>query len=365
MRKQITEHRTCLPDRQAQSTDYRAQKNGLGSGVWGLGSKSGFTLIELMIAITITVLAMAAVYTSFIVQQRSFTTQDRVAETQVSSKIAFDKIIKIIRETGFGYPADEEPIVNSIAGTISTGDAGDSYSPDSITVVGGFRRLGTVGASVNAYQNDYIDICYETSTQFNITDRKYLSIEGIFYAEVTSTASTSITCGSSSTGKARLNLDRDVSIGFPSDRPIYLVEDVSFSIVVSNGTNCSASVGTNCLRLVDRSNTYTLAHNIDDTQFVYAVDIDDDGNIDDQNGNSVIDPGDYINNPSLALAAGATVLGIRTNLLASVSDPDQTLDPATKTYASGITLENGATIGAGDQFRRRVWSTEIALRNPR
>jgi len=34
-----TEHRTCLPDRQAQNTDKNQNKNGLGSGLWTLGSE--------------------------------------------------------------------------------------------------------------------------------------------------------------------------------------------------------------------------------------------------------------------------------------------------------------------------------------
>ena len=58
----------------------RSAKRG---GLFTVHGCRGFTLVELMIAITITVLAMAAVYTTFIVQQRSFTTQDQVAETEV------------------------------------------------------------------------------------------------------------------------------------------------------------------------------------------------------------------------------------------------------------------------------------------
>ena len=62
---------------------------------------------------------MAAVYTTFIVQQRSFTTQDQVAETEVSSKIAFDMLVNDIRTAGFGYPDDENPLVNGFTGAIN------------------------------------------------------------------------------------------------------------------------------------------------------------------------------------------------------------------------------------------------------
>lgn len=320
--------------------------------------RAGFTLVELMIAVTITVFAMAAVYTSFIVQQRSFVAQDQVSETQISSKIAFDIIVDRIRSAGFGYPITETPTINGVSGIIGTGDAGTGNSPDSVTLVGGFRALGNLGlpagqSSAQIEQQDatgyYIDICYSTATRFNTTDMRYLSIDGTFYAEVSQINDGAATADCGVMAMSRLYLDRPITIEFPVDRPIYLIENVVFQL---NGTD---------LQVVTPSGTDTLASNIDDLQFAYAVDADDDGQIDDQNGNGAVDPGDYINPP----IGNVKVLGIRTNLLASTANPDQTLDPATKPYASGITLENGSTIGAGDRIRRRVWLTEILLKNPR
>jgi prepilin-type N-terminal cleavage/methylation domain-containing protein len=325
--------------------------------------QKGFTLIELMIAITITVLTMAAVYTTFIVQQRSFVAQDQVSEIQISSKIAFDMLVDRIRSAGFGYPTAETPTINGVTGIIATGDAGDGNSPDSITVIGGFRALGTIGlptgqSNVEIEQNDgtgyYLDICYNSATVFNTSDMSYLSVDGVFYAEVILINNTggSADCDFNGTNETvpRLYLDRPVPIAFPVSRPIYLIENVNFLL---NGSD---------LQIVTPSGTETLASNIDDIQFAYAIDTDNDGEIDDQNGNGTIDPGDYINPP---LPTGASVLAVRANLLARVANPDPTLDPGTKPYASGIILENGRTIGAGDNFRRRIWSTEIMIRNPR
>src|SRR4030067_3583218 len=69
----------------------------------GNSGSTGFTLVELMIAVTITVLALAAVYATFIVQQRSFTAQDQVAEADVSSMITMNHLVNDIRTAGFGY----------------------------------------------------------------------------------------------------------------------------------------------------------------------------------------------------------------------------------------------------------------------
>ncbi len=325
-------------------------------------SKAGFTIVELMIAVTITVLALGAVYTTFIVQQRSFVVQDQVSETQVSSKIAFNILVNRIMSAGFGYPLTETPSINGISDIIGTGDAGAGSSPDSITIVGGFRGLGTLGlpagqSTAQIEQKDavgyYLDICYNSATLFNTGPMSYLSIDGIFYAEVTAIDNTagSVDCDFDGTDvvEPRLYLDRPLTIEFPVNRPIYLIENIVFQL---NGSD---------LQILTPSDTDTLASNIDDIQFAYAVDADDDGEIDDQNANNVFDPGDYINPPLL----GAKVIAVRASLLASVANPDPNLDPYTKPYASGITLENGSAIGANDSIRRRIWSTEILLRNPR
>jgi prepilin-type N-terminal cleavage/methylation domain-containing protein len=334
--------------------------------------QKGFTLVELMIAITITVLALAAVYTSFIVQQRSFVVQDQLSETQISSKIAFDILINRIRSAGFGYPTTETPAINGISGIIATGDGGDGNSPDSITVVGGFRTPGIIGLPtgqgyVEIEQKDatgyYLDICYTTDIRFNAVDMKYLSVDGVSYAEINGIDDNTATADCGILPRSRLYLDRPISIEFPVRRPIYLIENVIFRL---GDTDNDGAIDD--LEIVTPSETETLASNIEDIQFAYAIeDPDNEGEIDDWNVNGVFDPGDYYFTPNNLdpLPLGAKVLAVRVSLLARTATPDKTLDPLTKPYADGITLENGSTIGAGDTIRRRVWTTEILLRNPR
>ncbi len=319
MKTQITEHRL-------QSTDYRAQKNGLGSGVWGLGSKSGFTLVELMIAITITVLAMAAVYTSFIVQQRSFTTQDQVAETEVSSKIGFDMLVNDIRTAGFGYPDDENP-VNGFTGAIFIDPTPGVNGSDILTLVGGFRQIATL-QNATTVGSDQIMINYTGSTEFNQTNRSNLSIEGLTFAAITNCT---LDANNECSGAAAIILDRGVDRAIPAGRPVYLVEDVTYRIAAdANGVinNLEKVWWINNTRTTD-----VIANNIDDFQVV-IIDQDGDGDTD----------------------------RLRISLLARTAGLDQTLDPNTKPYAAGIILEGNFTANA-DLFRRRIWSMEVALRN--
>jgi Tfp pilus assembly protein PilW len=279
-----------------------------------------------MIAITITVLAMAAVYTTFIVQQRSFTTQDQVAETEVSSKIGFDMLVNDIRTAGFGYPDDEAPVVNTFTGAIRVTDSGPDLGPDTLTLVGGFRQIATLQNATTIGSNQ-IMINYTGSPQFNLINRSNLSIEGLTFATITNCT----LIGGDCSGAAAITLDRDMTNAIPAGRPVYLVEDVTYRIAMdANGVNNLEKVWW----INNTSTTDVLANNIDDLQAV-AIDQDGDGDPD----------------------------RLRISLLARTANEDQTLAPATKPYfAAGITLENNTTADT-DRFRRRIWSMEVALRN--
>ena len=303
--------------------------------------RAGFTLIELMIAITITVLAMAAVYTSFIVQQRSFTTQDQVAETELSSKIGFDMLINDIRDAGFGYPA-EKPPVNSFTESIYINPTPGVNGSDILTLVGGFRRIAAL-QNATTVGSDQIMINYTGSTEFNQANRSNLSIEGLTFATITNCT----LVGGNCSGAAVITLDRDIDKPIPAGRPVYLVEDVTYQIVTATGTNCNnAPVGTTCLtRSVaggGAGNVDTIANNIDDFQIADCS----------------------TQSPLSSCTSTGNYLIV--SLLARTAAEDQTLDPNTKPYPTGIILEDQTTaVGAGDRFRRRIWSMKVAWRNSR
>ncbi|MBI5196308.1 MAG: prepilin-type N-terminal cleavage/methylation domain-containing protein [Nitrospirae bacterium] len=313
MKIQITEHRL-------QSTDYRTRKNSRGSGLWSLGSKSGFTLTELLLALVITALATAAVYTSFIVQQRSFVSQDQLAETQVSSKIAFDMIANDVRNAGFGYPAAENPSINGSTGAVTISDAAGPNNSDTITLLAGFKSIATLYGADAVIGGTTISISYTGTTYFNLTDRRYLSLDGLDFAQINNCTLQDGNCSS----LYALTLDRGINKPFPIGRFIYLVESVTYQISGSDLQRVSTSRGTEIV-----------ANNIEDFQ-VAAVDQDGDGKTD----------------------------RLRVSLLARTANEDQTLEPSTKPYYStGIVIEGNTTLDT-DKFRRRVWTMELSLRNP-
>lgn len=63
--------------------------------------ESGFTLIELMIAMAVGAIIMAAVMTSFLSQHRSYLAQDDAVEMQQNARVSMDILTRDIRSIGY------------------------------------------------------------------------------------------------------------------------------------------------------------------------------------------------------------------------------------------------------------------------
>ncbi|MBI5050264.1 MAG: prepilin-type N-terminal cleavage/methylation domain-containing protein [Nitrospirae bacterium] len=223
----------------------------------------GFTFVELLISLVIIALATSAVYTSFIVQQRTFMSQDQLAETQVSSKIAFDMMSNDIRNAGFGYPADENPSINGSTGLITINNNAGANNSDTITVIAGFNQIATLSADAVVGQST-ISISYTGSTLFDISTKRYLSVDGLDFAQINSCTIPGGSSGCSSSSP--LTLDRNINKPFVSGRPVYLVEAITYQKISSGD-----------LQRVTGSSADVVANNIDDLQAV-SIDQDGDGN---------------------------------------------------------------------------------------
>ena len=75
---------------------------------------AGFSLIEVMAAIVILGIAMTAVFSTFLYQQQSYTTQVRVAEMQQNLRDAMEMISRDIRMCTYGIPSNVNIVDNEI-----------------------------------------------------------------------------------------------------------------------------------------------------------------------------------------------------------------------------------------------------------
>ncbi len=99
-----------------------------------ISRRRGVTLIELMIAVAISVLAIAAVYSLFIGQSRSMRGQQEITEIQENVRIAMDVLTRDIRNAGFGLSAA------SYAGIRIENDCG--RTGHQLGLAGGLYNLG-------------------------------------------------------------------------------------------------------------------------------------------------------------------------------------------------------------------------------
>jgi prepilin-type N-terminal cleavage/methylation domain-containing protein len=97
----------------------------------------GFSLIEVLISIALTLIVMGAVFTLLTRGQRSFEREPEVADLQQSARTALDMVTKDILQAGSGLPP-EFPAFSRING------AGDAAPTDVLEVIGMFQSAGKV-----------------------------------------------------------------------------------------------------------------------------------------------------------------------------------------------------------------------------
>jgi prepilin-type N-terminal cleavage/methylation domain-containing protein len=94
-------------------------------------AERGFTLIEVLISMAITVIVMGAVFGLLTRGQRSFQREPEVADLQQSARTALDMVTKVILQAGAGLPP-EFPAFSRIGG------AGNANPTDVLEIIGGF-----------------------------------------------------------------------------------------------------------------------------------------------------------------------------------------------------------------------------------
>jgi prepilin-type N-terminal cleavage/methylation domain-containing protein len=101
----------------------------------------GVTLIELLIALVISSILTAAIYRTFISQQRIFAEEEQVVEMQQNARVAINQMLKEIRMAGFGNVEDvlgRPGGVNGFSAIITPNGNGR------VTVVAAFKEIAAL-----------------------------------------------------------------------------------------------------------------------------------------------------------------------------------------------------------------------------
>ncbi|MBS0171715.1 MAG: prepilin-type N-terminal cleavage/methylation domain-containing protein [Nitrospira sp.] len=359
-------------------------------------NQRGFTLVELMAAVLITVVIVAAMMTTVVTSNRANVVNSQVADTQQNVRLAIDLLGRDIKLAGFNYNATDPATtaVGACSATIGavtkpvgllpqdqTPTAADT-GPDGVSMVlpvmnTNWTLSAAAGGTANAPTFDNsISLSGAAMTEMmaqGLAVNSTISIGGAVTKTVKSVTATSIGFG---TGNY-------VSGQFPIGTPVYLLQCVQYQVVVNTPATC----GSNAPCLV-RDNV-PLVDGVEDMQITYACDgcnqaapnpLYPDGIIDDQDGSSsggfpTFSQGDFVSNGSWAITPRTPdkIRMAQVSLVVRPTKADDGLDEkgtkAVNTTGPVIvgdhnpSADTGYTAQTYQQQRRRVVIRTIQPRN--
>jgi len=279
-----------------------------------LKEDKGVTLIELLIALVISGVLIAALYRTFIGQQKTYIVQDQVVDMQQNVRVAINKMMREIRMAGFGNFSNLLPLdahndpSNKFNNIINPSDNKNNVgqNDDQITIVGAFEQVSTLAAAAATGTNSIL--LNGNGSEFDTGYKKYICIGGLETHTVSNVTGNTITFNG--------NLINNYSVG----APVFKVKAITYRLRWDNDIPTMPV-------LAREDNTdgggksWALAENIENPQFTYLG----------ANGVETAIPGD--------------IRMVRLTVIArtSMSDPD---------FKGGV-----------GGFRRRTIASNIQIRN--
>lgn len=286
-------------------------------------NQHGFTLVELMAAVLITVVIVAATMTTVVTSNRANVVNTQVADTQQNVRLAIDLLSRDIKLAGYNYNTSDPGTTavgtcNATIGAIvkpvgllpqDQAPAGVDTGPDAVSMVlpvtnnNVWALTAAVGGTQNApTQDNTISLTgaaiLEMTAQ-GLALGSTISIGGALSKTVKTLGPTSIGFGAGNYVDGK----------FPIGTPVYLMQCVQYQVVA----NAPATCGSNTPCLV--RNNVPLVDGVEDMQITYACDgcnqvapnpLLPDGIVDDQDGSTssglpTFTQGDFISNNSWAI----------------------------------------------------------------
>jgi prepilin-type N-terminal cleavage/methylation domain-containing protein len=270
-----------------------------------LKGTKGLSLVELLVALVVSSILMAAVYRTFISQQKTYVVQEQVVDMQQNARAAIGRMMREIRMAGFG----------NVASILTGGKLFGSKTLSNVITDGnptGGLTVITVGASTTIAEDpsvlNQIKVTSLTDSQgntlFDTGARKYIVVGGLEPREITNV----------DTGTKTLTLNSEVTQNPKQDTSVVALRAVSYQI--SGGTlTRDENLGGGAAPMAD---------NISNLQLQYL----------DENGSVIADP--------VTNAANIRVVGVSVTARTSQSDPDYKDSGGyrTRTITSNIRVRN-------------------------
>jgi prepilin-type N-terminal cleavage/methylation domain-containing protein len=313
----------------------------------------GFTLVELMIGMTLGLILIGGVVAVFLQSRQSFRVDENVARMQDQARFAMGELTRDVRMAGFvAEPLSPAAVTldGSLAIADGCGPAGvadwlvrvtDAGTGENDTLTGVDNATGAEAAA--AY--GCIDAA-EVRAGSDVVAIKRAAGRIVPLAEVQADR---IYLEATGTVASLYKEPADTPLAGPTDireyRPeIYYIRN--FGVAAGDGipTLCRKVLGVGSPVPIE---TECIAQGIEDLQVSYGIDLDNDGAAN-----------QYLDDPTLAELQN--VVSARITLLARTVTPDRNYTD-TRTYAVG----NADDYTPNDAFHRRIYTVTVGMRNLR
>jgi Tfp pilus assembly protein PilW len=300
-------------------------------------NKSGITLLELLIAMAITLVVTAGSYTFYINSFNFVIQQGRTTGMQQEIRSAIDIMSRDIRNAGLGVI---DPMTGTVEGTaqpIQAGnkadsdDAGNANVLDRITLIGGYRTVGTLNAAaaLGANQITLLPVPGVSPASPTIVGQR-VTLEGFYTGTVTAMSSP---VG----GVYTLTLNPALNRAYTQLDSVIVVQTVTYHVAVPPGETEPA------LYRNDGAVDQIIASGIEDLQFHYFL-----------TGGLDTDAPAAVTPPSIT-----PIRAVRISLLARSRDPDR----KKVAVSNRPSLEDHPGVVNKDRYHRRKIIKMAEVRN--
>lgn len=192
-----------------------------------LKQNKGLSMIELIVVLLLSTLLTAALYRTFIGQQRVYATQEQVVDMQQNIRVAISRMMSDIRMAGFGNVSSVLPVTFT-GGTFNNILNLDTPVANSLTLITSLNTTSTLTTQASGGQNQIV-VSTLTDSQgnplFDTANRKYLSIGGLESHIITSIES----------GTKTITLNGALTYNHPVGTPVFTIRAITYQVANVDG----------------------------------------------------------------------------------------------------------------------------------
>jgi len=223
----------------------------------------GLTLIELLVAMAISAVLIAAIYRTFIGQHRTYTAQEQVVDMQQNARVAINRMMREIRMAGFGNVSSVLPVTakngpfNNIIIPINGKDNIKGQYDDQITIIGAFEKVSVL-ATDHVGGGNVLQLSNLSKYDFDPdTNMKYICIGGLESYVVTNIDES----------RREVTLNGNLINSHKSGTPVFKIKAITYKLNLQNGVPVLEREDN-----TDGGGGQDIAENIENLQFRYILD---------------------------------------------------------------------------------------------